>query len=274
VRSRPPEKVRTFQCPSCGAPFGSQGTDRCEYCGQVTAGGRFDWSVETITLLHLEKRPPAVGSSGSTVAERGTDLPTVFHKQAGARWAELQRDDPATTQETLAGRLALIYSELNSAWTAGDLAGIRPFVSDGLFGYLRYWVEAYERQSLRNVLEGMRIVRWQMVKVVRDRYYDAITFRLWGTGRDYMVRKSPSSPMLGQRVSGDPNHDRDYSEYWTLLRGATVRGASRTDKSCPNCGAELAVNMAGECAHCGSKVASGDFDWVLSRIEQDDSYSG
>lgn len=266
VRSRPPEKVRTFQCPSCGAPFGSQGTDRCEYCGQVTAGGRFDWSVETISLLRLEERPPAVGSD---VAERGTDLATVFHPKAGARWAELQRDDPATSQQALAGRLALIYGELNAAWTAGDLARIRPFVSDGLFGYLRYWIEAYERLGLRNALEGMRIVRWQVVKVVRDRYYDAITFRLWGTGRDYLVRRES-----GERVSGDPRRDRDYSEYWTLLRGATVRGAARTDKSCPNCGAELAVNMAGECSHCGSKVSSGDFDWVLSRIEQDDAYTG
>jgi hypothetical protein len=78
----------------------------------------------------------------------------------------------------------------------------------------------------------------------------------------------------GERVSGNPNRERAYSEYWTLLRGAAVRGAPRTDKSCPNCGATLEVNMAGECAHCGSKVASGDFDWVLSRIEQDDSYSG
>jgi len=266
VRSKPPEKVRTFQCPNCGAPFGTQGTDRCEYCGQVTSGGRFDWSVESIVLLSLEERPPAVGSD---VQEVGTDWPTVFHPQAGARWAELRSADPALTEEGLATRLALIYGELNAAWSAGDLPRIRPFVSDGLFGYLRYWVEAYERQGLRNVLEGMHIVRWQMVKVLRDRYFDAVTLRVWGSGRDYLVRKSD-----GGRVSGDPRRERAYSEYWTLLRGAAVRGAPRADRSCPNCGATLEVNMAGECAHCGSKVTAGDFDWVLSRIEQDDSYQG
>jgi hypothetical protein len=32
--------------------------------------------------------------------------------------------------------------------------------------------------------------------------------------------------------------------------------------------------MAGECEHCGAKVTSGRFDWVLSEIEQDDSYTG
>jgi hypothetical protein len=75
-------------------------------------------------------------------------------------------------------------------------------------------------------------------------------------------------------VSGNPKVDRFYSEYWTLIRGAGVRGAPRTDKSCPNCGAPLDVNMAGECEHCGAKVTRGEFDWVLSKIEQDDSYTG
>ena len=43
---------------------------------------------------------------------------------------------------------------------------------------------------------------------------------------------------------------------------------------CPNCGAGLAINMAGSCSACNAKVTSGDFDWVLSRIEQDEAYTG
>ncbi len=30
--------------------------------------------------------------------------------------------------------------------------------------------------------------------------------------------------------------------------------------------------MAGICDYCGAKITSGDFDWVLSRIEQDEAY--
>ena len=48
-----------------------------------------------------------------------------------------------------------------------------------------------------------------------------------------------------------------------------------TVQACPNCGAPVdQVNMAGECGHCGAKITRGDFDWVLSKIEQDDSYTG
>jgi hypothetical protein len=32
--------------------------------------------------------------------------------------------------------------------------------------------------------------------------------------------------------------------------------------------------MAGACTSCGAKITAGSFDWVLSRIEQDDVYRG
>jgi len=266
VRTKPPQQVQSFHCPNCGAPFASTGSDRCEYCGQVVSGGRFDWAVEAIDVLSMEARPPALTG---TVQEVGTDWPTIFHPELPARRAELLRDDPTATDEALAARLRLIYDDLNKSWTSLDLTPVRPFVSDGLFDYLQYWITAYKSQGLRNVLEGMTLTEATLAKVVRDRWYDALTFRIWGTGRDSTIRVA-----TGEVVGGDPRNDRTYSEYWTLIRGAGVRSAPRADKTCPNCGAALDANMAGECAHCGAKVTSGEFDWVLSKIEQDDSYTG
>jgi uncharacterized Zn finger protein (UPF0148 family) len=266
VLTKPPQQVRSFHCPNCGAPFAPTGGDRCEYCGEVVSGGRFDWTVEAIEAVRTEARPPALTG---TVQEVGTDWPTIFHPELPARRAELLRDDPTATDEALAARLRLIYGDLNAAWTQLDLAPVRPYVSDGLFDYLQYWINAYKEQGLRNVLEGMTLTDAKLTKIVRDRWYDAVTFRIFGTGRDSTVRTA-----TGEVVGGDPRHDRTYSEYWTLIRGAGVRGAPRTDKSCPNCGAPLDTNMAGQCAHCGAKITSGEFDWVLSKIEQDDSYTG
>ena len=67
---------------------------------------------------------------------------------------------------------------------------------------------------------------------------------------------------------------RRYSEYWTLIRSARARGTPRLDPNCPGCGVPLILNMAGECEHCGAHVTSGEFDWVLSKIEQDEAYRG
>jgi uncharacterized Zn finger protein (UPF0148 family) len=266
VRTRPPEAVRSFHCPNCGAPFGPGGGDRCEYCGEVVAGGRFDWSVAATQALEIESRPPALTG---TVPEEGNDWPTVVHPAANERMAELVQADPASGEDAIVARLQLIYTELNPAWTALDLTPVRGFVSDGLFDYLQYWINAYRHQGLRNQLRDMRLTRRQLAKVIRDKHYDAVTIRIWASGRDFTVR-DPG----GEVVGGNPNADRDYSEYWTLIRGAGVRGAPRMDKACPNCGAPLNVNMAGRCEHCDAKITSGEFDWVLSKIEQDESYSG
>ena len=53
----------------------------------------------------------------------------------------------------------------------------------------------------------------------------------------------------------------------------------RTEKAydatqCPSCGAPIKLNQAGKCEYCGTVVTGGNFDWVLSRIEQDESYFG
>ncbi len=280
ARTKPRDQVASFKCPNCGAPFaaaanaanaadtaGIAAGDRCSYCGEVVSGGRFDWTVQSIELLKVEARPPALVSS---VAEVGTDWPTVYHPQVRERRAELLRDDPATTDEALGARLALIYNQLNGSWTALDLTPARAYVSDGLFDYLQYWIAAYRTQGLRNVLEGMRITEWTIAKVVRDARYDSVTCRVWGSGRDSTVRQQD-----GALVSGNPRQERRYTEYWTLIRAAGVHGAPRADRSCPNCGAPTdQVNMAGECQHCGAKLTRGDFDWVLSKIEQDDVYTG
>jgi hypothetical protein len=201
-----------------------------------------------------------------SVAERGTDLPTYDHPQLGARMKELLADDPEAG--TWRARLDLIYGELNRAWTTMDLAVARPYVSDGLFDYLRYWIDAYRRRGLRNQLEHMRITSVEPARLIRDRHFDALTVRVFATGRDYVVDGK------GKVVGGKKSKDRDYSEYWTLIRGSKVRGAARTAPACPNCGAPLAISMAGSCAHCQAHVTSGEFDWVLSKIEQDDSYRG
>jgi len=59
-----------------------------------------------------------------------------------------------------------------------------------------------------------------------------------------------------------------------LIRGSSRKGPARREPNCPHCGAPLKIGMAGTCEYCRAKVTSGEFDWVLSRIEQDEAYGG
>src|ERR1700759_362943 len=115
----------------------------------------------------------------------------------------------------------------------------------------------------------MRITRTTLAKVVRDRYYDSLTIRLWAMGKDYVIHEPD-----GHHVRGSRHRDRAYSEYWTLIRSAGRKAAVVASPVCSNCGAPLNITQSGECEHCGAHVTAGEFDWVVSKVEQDDSYRG
>jgi hypothetical protein len=266
--SKPPGGGRDFPCPNCGAPWqaSASGSQVCASCGQVVDNGRFDWVVENIALASQDERAPTLTAE---VEERGTDLPTYLQPHVDDRYAELAADDPACTEAALLARLRMIYDQLNRSWAENRLGPTRAFVSAGLYDYLQYWIDAYAQQGLRNALVDMRITGTELAKVERDRWYDAVTIRLWGTGLDYVVDTN-----TGALVRGSKHRERAYSEYWTLVRSATRKGAPRGDSSCSNCGAPLTVTMSGECEHCGAHVTAGEFDWVVSKIEQDDTYRG
>jgi len=266
--SKPPGASRTFPCPNCGAPWQAahSGTQVCASCGQAVDNGRFDWVVEQISMVSIDERPPTLTTE---VAERGTDLPTYRQPDVDAAWLLLLRDDPQLTEASLMARLEMIYAQMNTAWSNNDLRPIRGLVTDGLYDYLSYWIDAYQRQGLHNVLTGMHLTHTAIARLGRDRYFDAITIRIWGAGKDYVVREPG-----GERVRGSIHRDRRYSEYWTLIRTAARRAAPVTAPACSNCGAPLQITQAGECEHCGAHVTDGEFDWVVSKIEQDDSYRG
>jgi hypothetical protein len=131
-----------------------------------------------------------------------------------------------------------------------------------------YWIDLYLQSRCRNVTEGARILRIDLARVTSDKHYDAITVRLFASSIDYTISDD------GKLLSGSRSRPRTYSEYWTWIRGSARKGQSRGDLNCPNCGAPLRIGMAGTCEYCRVKVTAGEFDWVLSRIEQDDSYGG
>jgi Tim44-like domain len=265
AHSRPPERARIVDCPSCGAPLDKLVGGVCGYCNKNVERGDLDWTVVSIDVLAREARPPIL--TGETV-EAGTDDPTLVAPDVQQRWKALTARDPALDWRTFSARLGLVFTSFHEAWTAREPLRVRPFLSDSLFQSQLYWIDAYKRQGLVNRTDGAHIVSVHLCRVVSDARYDAVTVRVFATGLDYTVNEA------GEVVGGDRERPRPYSEYWTLIRGVDRSGAPRATPECPSCGAPLDVNMAGSCNHCRAKVTAGEFDWVLSRIEQDEVYTG
>jgi hypothetical protein len=262
AKSRPPEKASIDECPNCGGPLENMDGNVCSYCKEALTPGQFDWAVTHIKAKRETRGPMLIGD----VVEVGNELPTVIVGGAKERFAALDQRDSQFSWADFQKRVQLIFEALHEGWTARDWSKVRPYVSDQLFQSQLYWIEEYKRQKLNNRTDGARIVDMQMSNVETDRHFDAITVRVFATGKDYTLDED------GKIVSGSKTYDRAYTEYWTLIRGVGAKGEIHTSPSCPNCGADVDVNMAGACEHCDVKVTRGDFDWVLSRIEQDETY--
>jgi predicted lipid-binding transport protein (Tim44 family) len=182
---------------------------------------------------------------------------------------EFEKNNPGFSWGAFQARAAVIANELQAAWSTLNWERARPHETDSIFQMHQYWIDAYKRQKLRNILDQYAIRAMQPVKIKEDAFYQAITVRIWASGYDYTINED------GKVVAGSKQNLRHWTEYWTFIRNRTAKpAAARADLSCPNCGASLKVNATGICEFCSGKITSGEFDWVLSRIEQDESYRG
>lgn len=262
ILSPPPEKSKADHCPRCGAALQTRTDGSCEYCGVQIKSGSFHWYVRSIALLSRETRGPLLTSN---VPEQGTSNPTVVQSRFDERRAAFEAAHPAFQWDAFLERVRDVALELQAAWSAREWERVRPLETDQLFQMHRYWIDAYLKQGLRNLVADHRISRIQPVKIDSDAFYESITVRIWAEGRDHTVDES------GKVVAGSARDLRKWTEYWTFIRTRGAEGGTQT-VNCPNCGAPTPVGATGACPFCGGKLTAGEFDWVLSRIEQDDAY--
>jgi hypothetical protein len=119
-------------------------------------------------------------------------------------------------------------------------------------------------------MENLQIQRILPTRVVHGQVFDDLTVRITASCADYEVDQS------GRVVFGDRTV-RPFSEEWTFQRsvGVATSGKPGTlENTCPRCGAPLQLTAIGECRYCKAAVTSGKFDWVVSRIEQEDDDEG
>ena len=266
VLSPTPEQATALHCPRCGAPLQKDTVGACAFCHTKIESGEFQWYVRSIATLSREAKGPLLTSD---VPEVGTLHPTITQPNFPAVRAAFEQNNPSFTWADFQSRARLIFTELQAAWSLLNWERARPHETDNIFQMHRYWIDAYQRQGLRNALDQCQITAMQPVKIKVDAFYNAITLRIFAQGYDYTIDTN------GRVVAGSNKKLRQWSEYWTFVRYSKAKpGPARTDLNCPNCGAPLKINATGICEFCGGKITSGEFDWVLSKIEQDESYAG
>ncbi len=264
-----PDRMRVLACPSCGSPIDTTPEGRCRNCDNVITDGRLQWQVVDARVLLDEAAPPLQLTRGAGV-EVGTDLPIVLAPDLPSQLRAFQARHPDFQYEGFRARVVEVFTRIQQAWSSGKWEQARPFETDFLFQQHRYWIDRYAAEGLRNGASDITVTDVVLARINVDAYLEAVTVRIFARMRDWTEDRT------GTLVGGSRTKDRVFSEYWTFLRsaGTTARPREHVD-ACPSCGAPLDnVSETGVCGYCDAKITGGEYDWVLSTIDQDEAYRG
>src|SRR5262249_13547727 len=149
VLSPPPAQATALHCPRCGAPLQKDTVGACAFCHSKIESGEFQWYVRSVNLLSQEARGPLLTED---VPEVGTDYPSVVQPGFANIRAQFEQNNPSFSWGEFETRTRVIFNELQAAWSTLNWERARPHESDNIFQMHQYWIDAYKRQELRNVL--------------------------------------------------------------------------------------------------------------------------
>ena len=247
--------VSASRCPACGAELRLNLDGTCAHCRASVTNGTVDWMVASV------EQAPYVGyPNDSSLA---VAAPSVAQGIATLRTA-----DPAFSPDAFLARVRTAFLALQDAWCKQNLDAGRAFLSPGAYFTWRTQLETLAAEGRRNVMEQSTVQRIEPILIVHGRVYDDITVRVSASAADFEVDKE-NRIVFGDRVV------RPFTEDWTFQRSvgvATTQKPGTLENTCPNCGAPVSLTQIGECRYCKAAVTSGKFDWVVSRIAQEEMF--
>lgn len=239
-------------CPACGAELSLSLDGTCTHCRASVTNGSVDWVVADVRAAPFE-------------GYRSDSLYAVAAPTFMEGIANLRAADPAFDLNAFRNRVRTAFMTLQDAWCRQDLEAGRVFLSPGAYFAWRAQLETLAAEGRRNVMENLQVTDVSLSRVVHGRVFDDLTVRVSAESADYEVDKQ------GRIVFGDRSV-RPFTEEWTFQRSVGVATSNKPgtlENTCPSCGAPVVLTQIGQCRYCKAAVTSGRFDWVVSRIEQE-----
>jgi predicted lipid-binding transport protein (Tim44 family) len=248
--------VIAARCPACGAELRLALDGTCAHCKASVTNGSVDWVVVDVQPANY------VGySADSSLGVAAVSIPDGVGALTAA--------DKDFSMAAFEGRVKTAFLALQDAWCKQNLDAGRAFMSPGAYFTWSAQLETMASEGRRNVMENISVSVVQPVRIIHGRVFDDLTVRISAAAADYEVDQS------GKVVFGDRSV-RPFMEDWTFQRSVGVATSNKPgtlENTCPSCGAPVSLTQIGECRYCKAAVTSGKFDWVVSRIDQEDEDS-
>jgi hypothetical protein len=185
--------------------------------------------------------------------------------------SQIRQRDPDFEEAVFLQRVVNGFVKTQYAWSEQDLRQCRAFISDGVRERFELYIAMQKAENIRNRMKDVEVDDSKVVSVTSDRHFDTIHVRIKASAISYNEDLDSA-----KRVSGNSDRTRtSFTEIWSFSRrpGAkTNPSASILQGRCPNCGGPVEIVDVAKCPQCESIVNSGQYDWVLSEITQDEEW--
>ena len=150
-----------------------------------------------------------------------------------------------------------IYYDVQIAWMNFELNKIKDKITDEMYSMYETQLETLRTKNQQNLLLDINLESCSLKGVTYQNGTITISTTYSVSMYDYIANKTN-----GEVIRGN-NTEKTITEYELKFR-KTLNENLKIDK-CPNCGAEIKINSAGNCKYCGSKLVSENTNWVLTK---------
>lgn len=178
---------------------------------------------------------------------------------------KIKEHDPDFSSERFLSWAEQVFVQLQQAWTERDWKKARPFESEELFNLHKSQLDEFIRNGTINIMENVCVNESFLCDYAVEDKYEFLAVFINTRYNDYIIKEDTKQVIRG-------NRDRTYNVQYKLkfMRSIGVKTDKFSNKStmkCPNCGAPVDVNAAGQCAYCGTVITNGEHDWVLCNMD-------
>jgi hypothetical protein len=228
-------------------------------------GGTVIVVVVALIFFAMRSRQGRGGGMGGPMNVPPLDIPPLNPDSQGDIISAVTEHDPGFEPERFIAWAKQVFVQLQSAWTERDWKKVRPFESEELFNLHRTQLEEFIRNGTINIMENVCVNEAYLYDYKAEGDYEYLTVFMQTRYNDYVIREDTK-----QVVKGDPNTTYNVDYTLRFMRSLGVQTGERSNASttkCPNCGAPVDVNAAGQCSYCGTVITSGHHDWVLCNLD-------
>jgi predicted lipid-binding transport protein (Tim44 family) len=127
---------------------------------------------------------------------------------------DIRRTDPGFDPARFAGYTAMVFREVQNAWTTRDLSGLRDRLTPELYGELQSHRDRLRDERRSNRVEQIEI-RAEITEAWQEDARDYVTAHIAGAMVDYTVDELTDNLVNGSRAI-----PKEVEEYWTFTRPA------------------------------------------------------